>query len=426
MSGTSSRPAFGRCLDPGLPRLVAEQPVEAVGLQGEEVRDLEGLADLREGDAAGGGAAGAVAGCWWACWRCARRPRGVLPRARRTLCVRACRTARGKWPRGQVRWQRKASSIPARARRPQVALRRPCGPRAGHWNCHGASRMTPLGLRRQAPPRDRGPDRWAVQGRPGRRASEGDDLADQPAAVDPVHASAGPGSGRPSGRPAGSRSWSGSRTAAPPPGSASARTTDEAATSALTTALTSVAVGPHHGLGGLGVVVDEVTGEPGLGPGEVAVQVPVVVGENVHRGGLGRGDGLGAGLLGPVGAAGPHGEQPGRDQQAPPRRGRRPAAAGRRRVAARAGRSFSSHIGSVGTGRSSTARTARALSGDRSLTCHQDLLSPRTAGRRRASGRRGGPGRAASGSAAWSAWRRPSWSPCCRPRRGPGPSPRRR
>ena len=39
--------------DPGLPALVAEQPVEALGLQGQEVGDLERLADLREGETAG-------------------------------------------------------------------------------------------------------------------------------------------------------------------------------------------------------------------------------------------------------------------------------------------------------------------------------------------------------------------------------------
>ena len=49
-------------LDPGLPDLVAEQGVEAVGLECQEVRDLERLADLRERDAAGGDAGGAVLG----------------------------------------------------------------------------------------------------------------------------------------------------------------------------------------------------------------------------------------------------------------------------------------------------------------------------------------------------------------------------
>ena len=33
--------------------LVAEQPVEALGLEREEIRDLQGLADLRERDTAG-------------------------------------------------------------------------------------------------------------------------------------------------------------------------------------------------------------------------------------------------------------------------------------------------------------------------------------------------------------------------------------
>ena len=37
-------------LDPGLPALVAEQPVEALGLQGEQVRNLERLLDACEND----------------------------------------------------------------------------------------------------------------------------------------------------------------------------------------------------------------------------------------------------------------------------------------------------------------------------------------------------------------------------------------
>ncbi|BDZ62825.1 hypothetical protein GCM10025873_26160 [Demequina sediminis] len=37
-----------RRLDPRLPRLVAEEPVEALGLQGDEVRDLDRLVDLGE------------------------------------------------------------------------------------------------------------------------------------------------------------------------------------------------------------------------------------------------------------------------------------------------------------------------------------------------------------------------------------------
>jgi hypothetical protein len=38
--------------DPGLPPLVAEQPVKGLGLEGEEVRYLERLLDTREGYAA--------------------------------------------------------------------------------------------------------------------------------------------------------------------------------------------------------------------------------------------------------------------------------------------------------------------------------------------------------------------------------------
>src|SRR5204863_4657052 len=41
--------------DPVLPTLVAEEPVEAVGLQCEEVRDLEWFTDLCKGDASRGG-----------------------------------------------------------------------------------------------------------------------------------------------------------------------------------------------------------------------------------------------------------------------------------------------------------------------------------------------------------------------------------
>ena len=40
--------------------LVADQPVEAVGLEGEELRNLERLGDLREGDAAGAEVAGVL------------------------------------------------------------------------------------------------------------------------------------------------------------------------------------------------------------------------------------------------------------------------------------------------------------------------------------------------------------------------------
>src|SRR3954447_18148900 len=95
----------------------------------------------------------------------------------RTLCVRACRTARGKLPGVRSDGSAKRQHT-LWARRPQVALRRPCGRRAGHWNCHGASRMTPLGLPVKHLCRIGG---W------NRGGSEGDDLAHQPAAVHPVH-----------------------------------------------------------------------------------------------------------------------------------------------------------------------------------------------------------------------------------------------
>jgi hypothetical protein len=38
-------------IEPAPPALVAEQPVERVGLQGEETRDFEGFVDTGEGDA---------------------------------------------------------------------------------------------------------------------------------------------------------------------------------------------------------------------------------------------------------------------------------------------------------------------------------------------------------------------------------------
>ena len=50
-------------LHPGLPALVAEEPVEAVGLQSEEVRDLKRFADLAETDTAGGRTSGGLSGC---------------------------------------------------------------------------------------------------------------------------------------------------------------------------------------------------------------------------------------------------------------------------------------------------------------------------------------------------------------------------
>ena len=61
-----------------LPLLVADQPVEAVGLESKKLRNLERLGDLGEGDAAG-----TVVGC---CTCGAWRPRVVLPRL---TCVAA-------------------------------------------------------------------------------------------------------------------------------------------------------------------------------------------------------------------------------------------------------------------------------------------------------------------------------------------------
>src|SRR5699024_283845 len=61
-----------------LPLLVAEEPVEALGLEGQEVGDFEGLADLREGQTATGGLCGGHRGSG------ARGSQGwILPRAER-------------------------------------------------------------------------------------------------------------------------------------------------------------------------------------------------------------------------------------------------------------------------------------------------------------------------------------------------------
>ena len=57
-SGMSLSPAFVRRLHPGQPALVAQQPVERVGLQGKEAGDLEWFVEAGEGDAAGGWAGG--------------------------------------------------------------------------------------------------------------------------------------------------------------------------------------------------------------------------------------------------------------------------------------------------------------------------------------------------------------------------------
>ena len=51
----------GPALDLRVPRLVADQPVEAVGLESEELGNFEGLGDLREGDPAGAFICGAGA-----------------------------------------------------------------------------------------------------------------------------------------------------------------------------------------------------------------------------------------------------------------------------------------------------------------------------------------------------------------------------
>ena len=93
--GTSLRRRRGRRPTRACHAVVAEQPVEAVGLQGEEVRDLEGLADLREGDAARGRAW--LSGCW--CWTSGRTGCGARGGQEGSFQgadwrARACRTAR--------------------------------------------------------------------------------------------------------------------------------------------------------------------------------------------------------------------------------------------------------------------------------------------------------------------------------------------
>ena len=101
--------------DPGLPALVAEEPVEAVGLQGEEVRDLKGFADLAEGDAAGGRASGGhVRG------RCARQPRRVLPRAFDAVSAHADRLRRRDGHVEKLTW---APGLTRRTRRRRAAQR---------------------------------------------------------------------------------------------------------------------------------------------------------------------------------------------------------------------------------------------------------------------------------------------------------------
>ena len=181
--GTSSRPASAARLDPGLPDLVAEQPVEAVGLQGEEVRDLERLADLREARC------GAERACRsWGVLRCVLRgavggraggARGGQEGSFRGLPD----SLRARMPDdpgqletavpGQVRWQRKAtayppgtpvSSGPPLPSRTRDLLGRPPAV------CHGPSRMDPPGAVVKAPRRIAWP-KWGAgfRRRPGRR-----------------------------------------------------------------------------------------------------------------------------------------------------------------------------------------------------------------------------------------------------------------
>src|SRR5699024_11316774 len=60
-----------------LPALVAEQPVERGGLQTQQIRDLDGVAELREGDAGRSGAKCDVSGAIGA----RGSQGGVLPQA---------------------------------------------------------------------------------------------------------------------------------------------------------------------------------------------------------------------------------------------------------------------------------------------------------------------------------------------------------
>lgn len=93
-----------RRLDARLPGGVAEKPVKALGLQRQEVRNLEGLLDLCKGDAQRGGA-GTVVRIGRGVARGGQE--GVLPRARthyaRTGPSRHRRQAPDSGPKGQVR-----------------------------------------------------------------------------------------------------------------------------------------------------------------------------------------------------------------------------------------------------------------------------------------------------------------------------------
>ena len=88
--------------------------------------------------------AGSCRWCWRACWRCARRPRGVLPRAAGLCCVSACRTTQGKMPRVESDGSAKRQHT-RWAGRPQVGPCRRSGRVPVPLCCHGASRMDPPG-----------------------------------------------------------------------------------------------------------------------------------------------------------------------------------------------------------------------------------------------------------------------------------------
>ena len=115
-SRRGSRPgpsaASGSSADAGAPRLVADQPVERVGLQCEEVGDLERLPDLARTRSGRENRGSACAQGGWSCQcRSGRLPRCVLPR---TGAVSA--RASPDHPGHRLRW-RKASRTVRRQRK---------------------------------------------------------------------------------------------------------------------------------------------------------------------------------------------------------------------------------------------------------------------------------------------------------------------
>ncbi|MGX1118698.1 hypothetical protein RKD37_004061 [Streptomyces ambofaciens] len=103
-------------LDASLPGVVAEEPVEALGLQRQKVRNLEGLLDLCKGDAQRGGAGSVVRIRGRGIARGGQE--GVLPRARTHYARTGPSSVHGDrgclmWLKSQVRH---ALVVSARAR----------------------------------------------------------------------------------------------------------------------------------------------------------------------------------------------------------------------------------------------------------------------------------------------------------------------